>query len=226
MSSLRYVQVFYVNFLPYLRTEIATSVKYVHISFMETKAVVSSNAKFMFRMSIDKGLDLALLEHRHAGMLFALIDENREHLRRWLPWVDHTRSVSDSASFVQGALEQFARSQSLHAGIFFHGSLAGIIGYHTIDWANRRTALGYWLAAPFQGHGVMTRATRAMTTHAFSGLALHRVEIRAATENKRSRAVAERAGFKHEGTCRGAEWLHERFVDHMVYGVLAPEWKG
>jgi ribosomal-protein-serine acetyltransferase len=179
----------------------------------------------MFRMPIDKSLDLALLEHRHAGMLYAVIDENRDHLRRYLPWVDNTRSVHDSVGFVQATLEQFARSQSLSAGIFFHGALAGVIGYHTIDWANRRTALGYWLSASFQGHGIMTRAVRAMTTHAFTALSLHRMEIRAAVDNKRSRTVAERAGYRHEGVCRGAEWLHDRFVDHAVYGVTAPDWK-
>jgi ribosomal-protein-serine acetyltransferase len=180
----------------------------------------------MFRIPIDKNLDLALLEHRHASMLFAVVDENRDHLRRYLPWVDNTRTVNDSVGFIQATLEQFARSQSLSTGIFFHGALAGVIGYHTIDWANRRTALGYWLSSSYQGHGIMTRAVRAMTSHAFGALSLHRMEIRAALENKRSRGVAERSGFKFEGTCRGAEWLHDRFVDHAVYGVTAPEWKG
>ncbi len=180
----------------------------------------------MFRMPIDKNLDLALLEHRHAPMLYAVVDENRDHLRRYLPWVDGTRSVNDSAMYIQSTLDQFARSQSLNCGIFHHGALAGCIGYHTIDWVNRRTAIGYWLASSWEGHGIMTRAVRGMTTHAFTALGLHRMEIRAAVENRRSRAVAERAGFRFEGVCRGAEWLHERFVDHAVYGALAPDWRG
>lgn len=180
----------------------------------------------MFRMPVDKSLDLVLLEHRHAGMLYAVVDENRDHLRRYLPWVDSTRSVNDSVAFIQSALEQFARSQSLNVGIFHHGALAGVIGYHTIDWANRRTAIGYWLAAAYQGHGLMTRSVKALTTHGFTALGLHRLEIRAATDNKRSRSVAERAGYRFEGVCRGAEWLHDRFVDHAVYGVTAPEWRG
>lgn len=178
----------------------------------------------MFRLPVDATLDLVLLEPRHAGMLYAVVDENRAHLRRWLPWVDATRSVADSAGFIHATLGQFARSESLAVGIFTQGVLAGSIGYHAIDWANRRTSLGYWLAAPYQGRGLMTRAVRAMTTHAFVSLGLHRMEIRAAVENARSRQVAERAGYRHEGTCRGAEWLTDRFVDHAVYGVLATEW--
>lgn len=178
----------------------------------------------MFRIPVDATLDLVLLEPRHAGMLFAVVDENRAHLRRWLPWVDATRSVHDSAAYIHATLGQFARSEALSVGIFTQGALAGGIGYHPIDWNSRRTSLGYWLASSFQGRGLMHRAVRAMTSHAFVALGLHRMEIRAAVENARSRKVAERAGFQHEGTCRGAEWLHERFVDHAVYGALATEW--
>ena len=178
----------------------------------------------MFRIPVDKSLDLALLEVRHASMLFALVEENREHLRRYLPWVDATRTVNDSITYINATLEQFARSQSVNVGIFTQGMLAGICGYHVIDWANRRTALGYWLAASFQGRGLMTRSVRALTAHAFSSLGLHRLEIRAALENKRSRQVAERAGYRFEGICRGAEWLHERYVDHAVYGLLSTDW--
>ncbi len=179
----------------------------------------------MFRLPVDGSLDLALLEPRHAGMLFALIDENRAHLRRWLPWVDATRGVADSAAFLQLTLEQFARTQSLNVGILSHGALAGMIGYHAIDWHNRRTGIGYWLAQRFEGKGLMTRATRCLTAHGFVALGLHRLEIRAATDNARSRAVAERAGYVSEGVCRGAEWVHDRFVDHAVYSALATEWK-
>lgn len=179
----------------------------------------------MFRLPVDDSLDLVLLEPRHAGMLFALVDDNRAHLRRYLPWVDLTRTVNDSMAFVQRSLEQLSRAESLQVGLFTRGALAGMAGYHTIDWANRRTGIGYWLADGYQGKGLMTRAVRGLTTHAFMSLGLHRLEIRMAPDNHRSRKVAERAGYHPEGTCRGAEWLHDRFVDHLVFSMLAPEWR-
>jgi len=49
--------------------------------------------------------------------------------------------------------------------------------------------------------------------------------LRAAAENKKSRAVAERLGFKHEGTLRDYEWLYDHFVDLAHYGIKASEWK-
>ena len=32
--------------------------------------------------------------------LFSVIDANRAYLRRWLPWLDRTRSVEDTRQFI------------------------------------------------------------------------------------------------------------------------------
>ena len=145
---------------------------------------------------------------------------------RWLPWVDGTKSVEDCRAFIRRALDQFAHGHGFHAGIWAGSRYAGTIGHHRIDWANRSVSLGYWLGADFQGRGLMTAACRQFVTHAYSEMRLHRIEIRCAVGNLKSCAIPERLGFTREGTIRQAERLHDRFVDHAVYGLLAGEWRG
>jgi ribosomal-protein-serine acetyltransferase len=53
---------------------------------------------------------------------------------------------------------------------------------------------------------------------------LHRVEIQAAVDNRRSRAIPERLGFREEGVRREAERIGERYNDLAVYAMLASEW--
>ena len=53
---------------------------------------------------------------------------------------------------------------------------------------------------------------------------LNRVQLQSEPENVKSRAVAERLGFTQEGILREAELLHGRYVDSVVYGILASEW--
>jgi RimJ/RimL family protein N-acetyltransferase len=81
-----------------------------------------------------------------------------------------------------------------------------------------------WLSADEQGRGTMTEAVRALVDHAFGPWNLHRVEIGAAVGNARSRAIPERLGFRPEGVRRRAERVGDRFLDLVVYAMLAADW--
>jgi ribosomal-protein-serine acetyltransferase len=182
-------------------------------------------ANEVFSHKLTENTELRLLEERHAEELTDLTDRNREHLRAWLPWVDANRTLEDRKSFIRGTLKQFAQNKGFVAGIWHKGRSAGVIGYDAIDWENRTTAVGYWLGEEYQGKGLVTAACRALVDHAFWELGLNRVSIACATENKKSCAIPERLGFRREGVRRQAEWLYDHFVDHLVYAVLASEWR-
>ena len=70
----------------------------------------------------------------------------------------------------------------------------------------------------------MTEAVRALVDQALGPWRLRRVEIRAAVENHRSRAIPERLGFHQEGVLRQAERIGDRYVDHVVYAMDATAW--
>lgn len=179
----------------------------------------------MFEHKVDDDIKLHSLEPHHADALFALVEANRQHLRQWLPWLDSNIAVSDTLRFIEMTQKQFANSEGFVAGIWYGGEIAGVIGHNRIDWGNRISYPGYWLAQGFEGKGIMTKSCRALINHAFAELNLNRVDIRCAVENHKSRAIPERLGFCQEGVIRQAEWLYDRVVDHVVYGVLAREWQ-
>jgi ribosomal-protein-serine acetyltransferase len=178
----------------------------------------------MFPARLRDNACLELLELRHADELYAVTDKNRQHLREWLPWLDNTRSAEDTKAFIRLTRKQLADDNGFQTVIRYRGALVGVIGHHRVDRANRATSLGYWLAPDAQRQGIMTDACRMYIEHAFQTMGLHRVEIRCAVENRRSRALPERLGFRAEGTIRHGEWLYDRYVDHVLYGLLAEEW--
>jgi len=151
-------------------------------------------------------------------------DRNRTHLEPTMPWVPGTRSPQDSLHFIRGTRRQIADNDGLTFAIVRDGAIVGDCGFHRVDWRNRATTIGYWLAAGEQGRGTMTEAVRALLHHAFGTWRLHRVEIAAAVDNARSRAVPERLGFTLEGVRREAELVGDRWVDHAVYALLAADW--
>lgn len=181
-------------------------------------------ARALFQQRIDEHAELRLVTLADARDLHRLVDEQRAHLRAWLPWVDATRSAADTEVFLKAAVKQVADQQGFQAAIVCDGAIAGLIGFHAVSWANRSTSIGYWLAGTHEGRGLMTRACRALVEHAFVEWDLNRIEIRCATGNTRSRAIPERLGFRLEGRLREAEWLYDHFVDHAVYGLLRADW--
>ena len=182
-------------------------------------------AFFTQRVDGDPELELGLYEQRHADELFSVVDANRAYLRCWLPWLDDVRGVDDQRAFIRRGADRFARNDGFEAGIWHRGRIVGGVGFHYVNWPNRKTEMGYWLAESAQGRGIMTRCCRALVDHAFGGWNLNRVVIFCATENHRSRAVPERLGFTHEGTYRQAEWLYDHFVDLEAYAMLASDWE-
>ena len=178
----------------------------------------------MFSYKIDDETEIRLFTEQHADLLFAVVDENREHLREWLPWVDDTKTADDTRKFIRSSVEQFAANEGFAAGLWYRGELAGTIGFHRIDWMNRKAEIGYWVSAAFQGKGIVTRAARALVDYTFDDLGLNRMEIRCAEGNKKSRAIAERLGFRQEGILRQSALLYDHYVDMVIYGMLKEEW--
>jgi ribosomal-protein-serine acetyltransferase len=160
-----------------------------------------------------------------AAELQALVEANRAYLARWLPWASG-QSLVDSEAFIRRGGEQLAAGDGFQAALVPEGGIVGIVGFHAVDWVNRSTSLGYWLAEASQGRGTMTEAVRLLTDHALRDWSLHRVEIQVAPENLPSRAIPERLGFREEGRLREAERVGDRYLDSIVYGMLAPDWPG
>ncbi|WP_047984390.1 GNAT family N-acetyltransferase [Ornithinibacillus californiensis] len=179
----------------------------------------------MFSFEVDEEITLRLLDEADAPELFYLIDHSRDYLREWLAWIDDTKTVVDSKKFIKASMKLFEERIGLNLGIFFKGKLAGIVGFNSFDWTNRIGVIGYWLGSNFQGNGIMTRAVTALIDYGFNVLGLNRIEIRAAYENERSRAIPERLGFQYEGQVRQGEWLYDHFVDLIIYGMLEAEWE-
>lgn len=179
----------------------------------------------MFRRELRNGVYLALLEDRQAAAIFAAVDRERAALRKWLPWVDATHSPEDTLRFIRTTLAQFASNEGLTAGIWRGKDYAGTIGTHKIDWLNRKVEIGYWLAAKFQGRGIITDACRLLTNHAFEEWALNRVEIHCAPQNTKSCAIPERLGFQFEGVLRKAQLVRTKYLDTNIYAMLASDWK-
>jgi ribosomal-protein-serine acetyltransferase len=175
-------------------------------------------------LRVDDSVELRQIGRDDAVELTELIDRNRPYLKEWLPWLNNSTSLIDTARFIGRSIEQADDRNGLTLGIRCDGKLAGIIGQHYVDSLNRRTEIGYWIDSEHQGRGIVTRATACLTDYAFREQDCNRVILHCAVGNLKSRAVAERLGFAQEGILREAEWLYDHYVDLVVYSMLKRVW--
>jgi len=172
-------------------------------------------------LQLGDGVEIRLLQEEDAQEVFELIDAERERLRPWMPWADTTRSADEVRTFIRsnrtaGTLEAL--------GIFVAGGFVGGTGL-VPDGADPVDAeVGVWISAANEGHGLASRACRAMIGHAFGSLGVHRVTACVAPDNARSRTMVERLGFTREGVLREAGRTGSGYVDLIVYGLLEHEW--
>lgn len=167
---------------------------------------------------------LRLLRSHDAKELFTLIEANRTHLSQWLSLLPTTQTVDDTRHFIGLTQERARNNQGFAAAICYHNAIVGVIGLHDVRWEDRCSSIGYWLAKPYQGKGLMTTSCQAVIHYGFTQLNLNRLSILCASENVRSQAIPERLGFHYEGTLRDAQWLYTRFVDHKIYAMLKRQW--
>ena len=182
-------------------------------------------------MAIDSGPTLRVsdsaalrpLEPGDADELYGLIEADRPRLARWMPWAQ-AQTRAGTLEFIRSARAQPERDGGFQLALVVDRRLAGVFGIHKVDIENRTTSIGYWLAARHEGAGLATFAARALVGHAFDAMGMHRVEIRAAPDNVRSRAIPERLGFSQEAVLRDAERFGDEYRDNILYAMLAPDW--
>ena len=105
--------------------------------------------------------------------------------------------------------------------------MIGSVGADNLEpGSSHRGELGYWLAVPYWGRGIMTDALRAYINYAFEQLQVTRLVANVFESNLASSRVLERSGFKLEGRLRQHYLKNGRLMDARVYGLLKDEAEG
>lgn len=162
--------------------------------------------------------------YEDASAIYEAIDNNREDLRTWLPFIDGMKSVADEQSFLESVLKVPYEERDVVYVIEKGSDICGLIGFHFSDRTNHRTEIGYWLLPEYRGKGIVTEAVRYLCQLAICEKGVNRIQIKCAVGNAASNAVPQRLGFTLEGTERDGELLASgEYTDIHVYSILKKE---
>jgi len=103
------------------------------------------------------------------------------------------------------------------------GECIGTIGLHPQkDIYAKNVEIGYWIAEPFWGKGIATRAVKQIVEIGFERFDCSRIFARAFGTNKGSQRVLEKAGFQFEYNFEKTLYKDGQYFDDLVYGIRRP----
>lgn len=172
---------------------------------------------------IDESIKLKKLTRSDAHVIFNAIDSNRDHLRKWLPFVDGTKGVKDTQAFVDSIVEGDDFRQEIFT-IWYKTEFCGLLGLKDIDYLNLKVELGYWMVEHMTGKGIVTRSVAKIMELCFTNLDLNRIQIKCGIGNFKSSAIPKRLGYKLEGIERDGERHSYGYIDLEIYSILKREW--
>jgi ribosomal-protein-alanine N-acetyltransferase len=141
-------------------------------------------------------------------------------------YIPHPYSIDDFRQFMRKIRSPKARERNIVFAIVdkLTGQAIGAVGVHGIDQKNRLTEIGYWLAKPYWGKGIVVEALGRILQYLFIERKLQRVFARVWHPNARSARVLEKAGFAREGCHRREVFRNGRWMDVLQFGMLFEEW--
>ena len=129
----------------------------------------------------------------------------------------HPYTLDKGKAFIENSLKQ--NPTSIFA-IAIDGEAAGGIGIHPQNGIQCKNAeLGYWLAEPFWGKGIITKAIGAMVEYGFKTFDINRIFARPFGTNIGSQKALSKAGFALEATFEKTFFKNGEYLDELVYAV-------
>jgi len=152
---------------------------------------------------------------------------NEREIARWIHQIPSPYVVRDAREYVLSTQAAWTNG----SGAFFAfeeragGGIAGSIAVHVLDRDLANLEVGYWTAAAARGRGLTTHALKLISSWALGRAGAERLQLRADVLNLASLRVAEKAGFRREGTLRasGFNARENRRVDYAVFSLLPEE---
>jgi ribosomal-protein-alanine N-acetyltransferase len=159
------------------------------------------------------------------GSAYLDIFSDTETLLYWS--TEPITNIEEAESLVRQDIEWSALDSCICLGVALADSnlIIGKVTLFQLSEQNRRAEIGYVLDRRQWGKGYMTEALGWLLAHAFDELKLHRLEADTDPDNLASLALLEKFGFAREGLFRDRWWVHGKWHDSIMLGLLEEDYR-
>jgi RimJ/RimL family protein N-acetyltransferase len=136
--------------------------------------------------------------------LFEAIQRSREHLKKWVTWVDDFKTFEDQEAYVRKMQAAFIARTDLvwQIRLKHNDHFAGAMGLHEINWSIPSYSMGWWIATDCANQGYTKEAAAALAAVAMTKGQAQRLWATCDADNKASEAIMKHIGMQQEGLLR------------------------
>lgn len=148
----------------------------------------------------DRSLIIKPLEEKNAKAIFAAVEESRETLLPFMDWAHEENSVSSQLARIAKSRENYFQGKEYALAVFDpSGEFLMASGWLKGKNRNPRSLeIGYWTSLKHCNKGLATLVTQILVVVGFELMKSDRIEIVCNKQNRASRRVIEKCGFKFE----------------------------
>lgn len=172
-------------------------------------------------------MQVPLLHINEEYFLSALTEADVPALVKWLAEkqiadqtlaIPYPYSTEDALWFINFLKEDKMRNWAIRTK---DGLAIGCIGFQAEHRNGPHCSeIGYWLAKPYWGKGIVLAAVKKLCEYGFNELNFVRIEAPIFAFNKASQRVVEKAGFEKEGHLRKAYFKNGEYFDGVLYSII------
>jgi ribosomal-protein-alanine N-acetyltransferase len=136
--------------------------------------------------------------------------------------MDVFTSIAQAEQLIERQRQRFEQKERFRWGIALknNDTIIGTGDYVAWNRVWRNAELGYDLARPYWGQGIMTEAVRAMIQFGFKHMGLHRIEAEVMPENSASIRLLRKLDFHEEGILQERSFWKGAFRDLAMFALL------
>ena len=168
--------------------------------------------------------NIRLLKNSDINAYYAMVTKNKKRLEDFFTGTtSKTKSFEDTKVFLAEMLDRTSRKEYFPYIIedTKTNTIVGFLDLKNIDWKIPKTEMGLYIDKDYANKGISTKAFILFCDYCFETYGFRKLFLRTHSENYSARKIAEKAGFKIEGTIRcDYKTTSGELVDLIYYGKL------
>ncbi|SHH64806.1 GNAT family N-acetyltransferase [Winogradskyella jejuensis] len=170
---------------------------------------------------------IRLLKNTDLEAYYGMVSKNRKRLEDFFTGTtSRTQTFEDTKVFLAEMLERVNKREYYPYLIedINTNTIAGFLDLKNVDWKIPKTEMGLYIDEDYADKGVSSKAFKLFCDYCFDTHGFKKLFLRTHPQNYPARKIAEKAGFKNEGTIRcDYKTTSGDLIDLVYYGKLSNE---